>query len=233
MTLEELYAEVRVKLGNPSTSELSTVAVSYAVEDALAELSRLQPYYTYEDIVITKGVDTYDVSSDIIDIKGFWYTFSRYFPDFDYKDQFVLAGEGLPYNEYAGLKVFHSPSLMNIIEEKWERTSSRSMHTWEYNPDSRELLMIPTPKQEGKGIYKGLMKRDLNNIPEKFISPFKDLVRAYTMETWITSMIMIKSIPVGVGKVDFETRGLERAKNELKKEAIRKLSSGGSAVVIG
>ena len=233
MTSEELSAEIRVKLGNPSVQELSNEVISYAIDSALKELGRLQPYYTYEEVDIIKGVSTYDVGSDIFDIKGFWFNFTKNYVDFDYRDIFALSGEGMPFNEYADLKVFHTPSLMNILEEKWERLHARNQHSWEFNPDTRELLIIPEPKQNGKGVYKGKLHRSIESVPDKFKPPFKDLAMAYSMDTWLFSLSMIKSIPVGVGKVDYETRGMERAKDKLREDAIRKLSSGGSAVVVG
>lgn len=233
MTSEELSAEIRVKLGNPSVQELSNEVISYAIDSALKELGRLQPYYTYEEVDVIKGVSTYDVGSDIVDVKGFWFNFTRDYVDFDYRDIFALSGEGMPFNEYADLKVFHTPSLMNILEEKWERVHARNQHSWEFNPDTRELLIIPEPKQNGKGVYKGKMHRFIESVPDKFEAPFKDLAMAFSMDTWLFSLSMIKSIPVGVGKVDYETRGMERTKDKMKEEALRKLSGGGSAVVIG
>ena len=233
MDLVLLQSEIRAKLGNPSTSELSDTVIAYAVDDALDELGRLQPYYTYEDFDILKNIDTYSVGSDVIDVKGFWFTYSKNYIDFDYRERFILSGQGSPFNEYADLKVFHSPSLMNVLEEKWERLESRNLHTWEFNSDLQELLIIPPPKDNGKGVYKGLLKRDLDNIPEKYMTPFKELAQACTMDSWIFSMSMIKSIPIGVGKVDYETKGMEKARDTLRERAIRKLSSGGSAVVIG
>ena len=233
MTSEELAAEIRIKLGNPSVQELSNEVIYYAIDSALKELGRLQPYYTYEEVDIVKGVSTYTVGSDVIDVKGFWFSLNKNYADFDYKDAFNFSGEGIPFNEYADLKVFHTPSLMNVLEEKWERVNARNQNSWEYNPDTKEILLIPTPKKDGKGVYKGLLQRSVEGIPEKFLDPFKDLVLAGSMDTWLFSMSMIKSIPVGVGKVDYETRGMERSKDRLREEALRKLRSGGSAVVIG
>ncbi len=233
MYLASLIAEIRSKLGEPTISELSDSSIEVAINSALDELSFLQPYYTYESIDIVRDVDTYSVGSDIIDVKGFWYSLMSDYFDVKYRNEFTVLGPGTPFNEYSGLKVFHSPSLMNVIEEKWEAVERRKMHKWEFNADTKELLMIPCPKKEGKGVYKGLIKRDLSTVPEKFAGPFKDLAAATSMFSWSTNISRIKSMPVGVGKIDYDTSGIIRSMNALRENALKRLKSGGSVVVIG
>ncbi len=226
-----LINEIRVRLGSPSTSELTDAAIGFSIDSALSELCRLQPYYKYYNIDIVKDTAEYSVDPAVINVRGFWFT-PRYkdtltIEDWNFGEFTTLS------NEYTGLKVFHSPSLMNIIEEKWERMRSRHNYTWEFNPDELKLLVLPTPKESGKGAYKGIIQRTLSTINVMYEEPFKDLARALTMETWVFKLGKIKSIPVGVGKIDYETKDLTRAMRDLKADAIRRLSVGGSAVVIG
>jgi hypothetical protein len=223
-------------MGNPSDSVISDDSIRLSINSALGELSRLQPYYVYHELSLTKGNSTYDVEEDIIDVKGFWFSPMHIKPV--HQEWISLTGaEGVPdnegYHEYAGLKVFHSPSLMNILEEKWDRLKSRQLMSWEFNPDTKKLLVIPAPIESGIAVYKGVIQRDITMINIKYEDAFKELVRALSMETWIFKISTIKSIPVGVGKVDYDTDNLTRICRTLKQEALKKLSGGGSGVVVG
>ena len=82
-------------------------------------------------------------------------------------------------------------------------------------------------------MYKGAMQRDLDTVNVRYIEPFKDLVKALSMETWALRLSMFKSIPVGVGKIDYEPKYMMDSVKGLKKDAIRRLTNGGSGVVIG
>lgn len=236
MEYATLIAEVRTRMSNPSESMLPNDTIRYAIDSALGELSRLQPYYVYHDLDMVKDVEEYDIDPDIISIRNFWYTPHRHTPI--HREWMNLTGSaGVPvdsdHNEYAGLKVFHSPSLLSILDEKWDRIRARQLMSWEFNPDTNKLLVIPTPKEAGKSVYKGVIMRDIDTIGRKHEAAFKDLVVAMSMESWIFKVSSIKSIPVGVGKVDYDTDNLRRISTGMKQEALKKLMSGGSGVVIG
>lgn len=226
-----LAAEIRAKLGSPSLDELSNDSLIYAIRDALSELSRLQPYYVYNNIDLQKGVQTYSVDDDIVDVVNFWFT-----PKAQYSTlmkECIALGAGIPVSNYQGMSVFHNPSLINIIEEKWERVRNRDVSDWEFNPDTRELFIIPAPTTSGKGIYKGTLKRTLETVPEKYEGAFKDLVKAMSMESWIVNKSQITSIPIGVGSVRYSTESMEKSAASIKEKALEKLRGGGSVVVIG
>ncbi len=227
-----LITEIRARVGSPSVTELSDAAIGYAIDSAVSQVSMLQPYYTYVNIDLLKGVSNYTLASTIIDVRGFWCVpTTKYTSGMEGFDLIVGASE--QQHEYTGIKVFHSPSLVNILEEKWERIRSRRLHDWEFNASTKVLTVIPTPSKASKAICKGVIARTLSTIDPKFEAPFKDLITALSMETWSMKMSMIKSIPVGVGKIDYDTENAMKNTIALKKEAIRKLNSGGSAVVIG
>lgn len=236
MEYATLITEIRARLGNPSESVLSNDSIHYSIESALSELSRLQPYYVYEELNMVKGVSNYELGASIIDVRSFWFTPN--YVNSVHREWMALTGaEGIPaidgYSEYVGLKVFHSPSLMNILEEKWDRLRSRQLLSWEFNPDTNILMVIPAPKESGKSIYKGTLKRDISTVSAKYEGAFKDLARALSMEAWCLKLALIKSIPVGVGKVDYDTDSLRKASSGLREEALRKLIGGGSGVAIG
>ena len=236
MEYATLISEVRTRMANPPASSMPDDVIRYAIDTALGELSRLQPYYVYHDLDIVKDVHEYDVEPNIVSVRNFWYTPQRHLPV--HKEWMNLTGsKGVPadteYNEYVGIKVFHSPSLLSILDEKWDRMRSRQLLSWEFNPDTKKLLVIPTPKESGKSVYKGVIMRDIHSVGERHVSAFKDLVVALSMESWIFKVSAIKSIPVGVGKVDYDTDNLRRISTGMKQEALRKLMSGGSGVVVG
>lgn len=238
MNRNTLVSEIKARLGNPPETALSTDTINFSIDAALDELSRLQPFYIYHTINLTQGNSVYAVEDDIIDVRGVWFTSQRMYRMGMTMEDFNLLGDtAMPaahqHGEYAGLKVFHSPSLMNVIEEKWERLRARQVQAWEFNPDTGELMVLPTPKRNGIAIYKGVIKRDLSTVGSKYISPFKDLARAISMESWGYKTSGIKSIPIGVGKVDYEVGSLIKTASKLKEEALRKLMGGGSGAVIG
>lgn len=236
MNKSALIAEMRIRLGSPSDSEVTDSAIGYAIDSALSELSKLQPYYVYGEITLSKNMSNYDIDNDVIDIKRFWNSLESKHP-INLQDIYITGHEAVNYSphghEYTGIKTFHSPSLINIIEEKWERLRSRKLFSWEFNPDTNQLMVLPTPHANGIGVYKGTLMRDLSTVGTKYAEPFKDLVKVYSMETWLFKTSMLKSIPVGVGKVDYETKNSVDMLRRLKADALSKLKSGGSAVVIG
>ncbi len=231
-----LTEEMRIRLGSPSDTEITDDAIGYAIDSALSELSRLQPLYMYDEVNIIRNVSEYDLGETIVDVKGFWTSLESKYP-INTRDIDITGHDAVlysPFNsEYEGIRTFHNPSLINIIEEKWERLRSRRLFSWEYNADTNTLLVLPTPTKSGVGIYKGVLQRDLSTVQTKYKEPFKDLVKVYSMETWIFKTSMIKSIPVGVGKIDYETKNSVDMLRRLKADALNRLKSGGSAVVIG
>jgi hypothetical protein len=226
-----LINEIRLRLGSPSTSEISESTISVAIDSALGELSRLQPYYRYVELSITSGTSVYPVEDDIMNVRGFWYTPNRPFDTDMQKSMDYVETDKSSFN--IGLNTFHSPSLINVLEEKWEHMNRRNVVDWEFNPDSKELMVFPVPTTSGKAVYKGIMKRTLNTVSELYEDAFKDLCRALSMEIYMVKQSSIISIPVGVGDIKYDTRGIVRVSRDLKADAIRKLTGGGSAVVIG
>lgn len=226
-----LINEIRLRMGSPSTTEIGNDIIVASINSALDELTRLQPYYKYVELDIVVGTSVYSVANDVINVRGFWYTPNKAF-DTDMKESmsYVDGDEG---SLNIGLNTFHSPSLINVIEEKWERMNSRNVIDWEFNPDTKKLLISPEPTQSGKAVYKGIMKRTLATVSELYEGAFKDLCRAMAMEIYMVRHSSIISVPVGVGDIKYDTRAIMRVSTNLKSEALRKLAGGGSAVVIG
>jgi len=229
----ELIREVRERMGNPSTDVLPDTSLQTAVNTALAEVSRLMPIYVYKQLDLQIDVAEYTVDEEIVDVIDFWMAYPQSSAEFalDLLDE-VGHVVGF-YPEYVGMKVFHSPSLMNILEQKWEQWHYRYGYGWEWNPDSRKILVMPPPRFAGKAVYKGTMTRTLDTIPSKYMQAFKDLIRAEAMDTLASAYGGVTSVPIGIGNVSFDATKLAEKAEKLKTEALRKLGGAGGAVVIG
>ena len=233
MTLDELIMETRIRLRNPSDTELPYDSIRFAIEDALGELSEVQPLYTYVAIDLTKNEELYDVDDGIINVASFWFTPEMTSTMFTSVSD--VFGEDVPMPGYFmqdNKHIFHSPSMMNVFEEKLERMRVRREYSWEFNADTGKLLIMPPPSKNGKGVYKGVLKRTLDDIPEKFIGPFKQLVKAEAMLAFAEGQAQIESMPVGVGIVSYNVSGYRGEANRLKEQALSKLRDPGSVVVI-
>lgn len=226
-TVSALKAEVRKRLGNPSEEALPSANIEIAIDMALEEVSRVMPVHAYKEIELQTGVQEYDIDKDVVDVIEFWMSYGQ-------------SSSELSLPEYSGMRVFHSPSLMHILEHKWEQWNYRYGHDWEFNPDSHKLMVIPAPQYSGKAVYKGSMNRTLTTIPAKYMRPFKDLILAEVLNIATMTRTVgggdIVSAPIGIGTVTFSsetTAALTKQSEKLRADAIRKFGVGGGAVVIG
>jgi len=219
--IDDLVKEVRNRLGSPSESIISDGSLETAVNLAVEELSRVKPIYGYKQIVLRVGVPEYDVDEDVVNVVGFWIGHSSLSSDF-----------GL---EYPGMQVFHSPSLAHILEHKLEQWHYRYGYGWEWNPDTRKLLVMPTPNRVVKAVYKGTINRKLEDIPEQYMRAFKDLVYAESLEVMVNIRggSGVSSVPIGIGNVTFDTSKIEEKAKQIRADAVRKLGGAGGAVVVG
>lgn len=224
----QLVSWARDKISSFGSS--SDTLIENAMYDALDELSRVKPIVGYRVLNIYPKNRAYVLDDDVINVQACWLGFSSSYsfgPDFES----VLLGGGV--YEYADMSTFHNPSLMLLLEQKWDQLKSRYGSTWEYDPDANSLVITPEPKTRGKAVYKYAAKRSLGDIPEKYMSAFKDLMLAESMEAMNLEMGNITSIPVGIGSVSFDAASLEDRAKERRISAYRKLGIGGGGIVIG
>ena len=205
----DLMREARERLGNPSETALPNASLQTAVNMALEEVSRLMPVYVYKQVDLQVGVEEYGVEEEVVNVTDFWMSFPQSSAEFALDLEGTLGVLGLD-PEYAGMRVFHSPSLMHILEHKWEQWHYRYGYGWEWNPDSRKILVMPAPRMTGKAVYKGTMNRTLEMIPAKFMKAFKDLIYAEAMDVMSNSYGGggITSVPIGIGNVSYDTTKL-------------------------
>lgn len=232
--IEDLMREARERLGNPSETALPNASLQTAVNMALEEVSRLMPVYVYKQVALQVGVEEYGVEEEVVNVTDFWMSFPQSSAEFALDLEGTLGVLGLD-PEYAGMRVFHSPSLMHILEHKWEQWHYRYGYGWEWNPDSRKILVMPAPRMTGKAVYKGTMNRTLETIPAKFMKAFKDLIYAEAMD--VMSNVVggggITSVPIGIGNVSYDTSKMAAKSERVRQSALRKIGGAGGAVVIG
>lgn len=230
----DLMREARERLGNPSETALPIASLQTAVNMALEEVSRLMPVYVYKQVALQVGVEEYGVEEEVVNVTDFWMSFPQSSAEFALDLEGTLGVLGLD-PEYAGMRVFHSPSLMHILEHKWEQWHYRYGYGWEWNPDSRKILVMPAPRMTGKAVYKGTMNRTLETIPAKFMKAFKDLIYAEALD--VMSNIVggggITSVPIGIGNVSYDTSKMAAKSERVRQSALRKIGGAGGAVVIG
>ena len=232
--IEDLMRETRERLGNPSETALPNASLQTAVNMALEEVSRLMPVYVYKQVALQVGVEEYGVEEEVVNVTDFWMSFPQSSAEFALDLEGTLGALGLD-PEYAGMRVFHSPSLMHILEHKWEQWHYRYGYGWEWNPDSRKILVMPAPRMTGKAVYKGTMNRTLETIPAKFMKAFKDLIYAEALD--VMSNVVggggITSVPIGIGNVSYDTSKMAAKSERVRQSALRKIGGAGGAVVIG
>lgn len=227
--------DVRDRLGNPSETALPDASLTIAVNMALEEVSRVAPIYVYKQLDMKAGIEEYEVDDDsIVNVTDFWMSFPQSSAEFALDLEGTLGVLGLD-PEYAGMRVFHSPSLMHILEHKWEQWHYRYGYGWEWNPDSRKILVMPAPRMTGKAVYKGTINRTLETIPAKFMKAFKDLIYAEALD--VMSNVVggggITSVPIGIGNVSYDTSKMVAKSERVRQSALRKIGGAGGAVVIG
>lgn len=234
---KDFIADIRKRMGGVNDSVISDECIETAIDSALEEMTRIVPACVYKSLILVRGKEEYDVDEDVVTILDLWLTFHSY-------NAFALnldaQGYGVIDPEYADISVFHSPSLMNIIEQKWEQWNYRHGHEWEWNMDSRKIRLIPAPRSNGKAVYKASKVRTLDNVPVELLKPFKDLVIAESMSSKANEFTFlggVTSMPIGIGNVTFSSQGLSDKAGKMREEALRKLySAGGGAgtvVVVG
>lgn len=241
-----LLPEVRQRLGSPTQETFSDDLLQTAVDLALEDVSRVAPLFLYEKIGLRTNVEEYEVKPEVVDVLDLWMPSPQSSLKFAPGIDEALGASGF-HPEYAGLNLFHSPSLMHILEHKWEQWKYRHGYGWEWNPDSRKIMIIPAPQSSGTAVYKGTRARTLDTIPEKYARAFKDLVYAEALEIFANALLtkssnrggQVTSVPIGIGSVSysdhsvqFSARQMERA-DKIREKALRKFGSAGGAVVIG
>ena len=234
--LAELIAETRIRIGSPSETDVSDELLELAVNLALEEVSRIMPVYTYEQLDLQSGVEEYDVADGIVNVTDFWMSYPQASAGFAL-DVNSVFGEMSAHEEYAGMKVFHSPSLMHILEHKWEQWYYRYGYGWEFNPDSGKILVMPAPRRAKKAVYKGTLNRTLDMISAKYWKAFKDLVVVEALELMLSPGMrggaLITSVPIGIGNVSFDVKRADDKLEKMREATMKKFGRAGSWVVIG
>lgn len=224
---DKLLAKIKNLLGSAANA-LNDDLIGYAIDDAVTELGRIKPKIEYVVIQTVTGVSRYALPTDVSNV------LEVVFPELDGDGDY-----GFPSNATLGdgdISTFHSHSLAVITAQKWEQFMSRYGNDWEFDMDTNELLVIPTPKVNGKIAAKLSMKRDIENVPESLLWAVQDLALAESFSMASNSLGSgISSIPIGIGTVTFDTRNLSNQANVLRTNVLKKLgrSTGGGEVVIG
>lgn len=220
--MTEIREEIRKRLGGPSTDAVSDESIETAIVSALEELSRILPVIVYEQINVQAGVSEYAIDEDIVDVIDLYAS-----------ESYAM----LPFFDNLGLNTFHSPSLLNIVEQKLEQWRYRYGRDWEWNMDTGKIMIIPEPIRSGIAICKCAKARTIDQIPAKILKPFKDLCYGETFETLanIYGSSGVTSVPIGIGNVTYDTSGLQSQSASIKAKALSKLSAYGGAgsVVVG
>ena len=224
-TRYDLRQSLRRRMGS---DEVSEEFLDEAISLALEEINRLVPKTEYRTLAITAGVETYSITdATVIRVTDLWLALSA-----THVSE-MQAAYGASEEEYAGMRLFHSPSLAHILEHKWEQWNYRYEYDWEFDADARTLLIIPAPRYTGMATYRAALARDVAEVPERYIPALRDLAYAETLEILGNSSGMIQSLPVGIGNVVFNTDQLLSRAEEIRGRARRKLGRGGSSVIIG
>lgn len=227
---EELLQWVKLKMGNPTDPNMR-VLIENAIYDALDDLSRLRPITGYRTLNLKPQVSTYLLDDDVIDVQDCWLGLS---PNYSFGHDLEAHMFGIAGGyEYVDINTFHNPSLILMLEQKWESLRDRYSTAWEYDPDTNSIRVIPAPSQVGKAVYKYAAKRTLADLPQKYMAGFKSLVFAECLEATEIERNRISSIPVGIGSVTFNTAPLDKKIEQLRQDAYRKLGIGGGGFVIG
>ena len=230
VTKDRLIRWVTGKLGNQYSAD-ATFLIENAIYDALDDLSRLRPITGYRTLNLTPQVSTYLLDDDVIDVQDCWLGLS---PNYSFGHDLEAQMFGITGRyEYVDINTFHSPSLILMLEQKWESLRDRYSTDWEYDPDTNSIRVIPEPSQVGKAVYKYAAKRTLADLPQKYMAGFKSLVFAECLEATDIERSRISSIPVGIGSVTFNTASSDKKIEQIRQDAYRKLGIGGGGFVIG
>lgn len=227
--MDGLLNSLRLRLGNPKTSEISDEALRGLVESAERELVRLKPAYAYYDIALVPGKSLYTVEEDVVRIANCW---------FSTVNVATMVGQtGAVENYSPGTMdldtVWHNPSLMTLVEQKFEHWLYRTETGWEYDHNTKQLRLIPTPKAKGFCVYKAVVPYKYELMDEQTRGYLADLCYVNGLELLAVTRSRVSSLPVGGGSVSFDTRSLLEFAKAVKKEVRKSIGSSGSSVIVG
>jgi len=228
---ENIRYSVMTRLGNPD--ELSSAMVDEAVESALHIISRISPIEVLGEINFQKDQATYEVEDGVIDVSELIMPQTSS-PHLSLDLVNIESGQIEYHPSLVGIDTFSNPSLITVVERQWKEFNRRREFEFEFNPDTGEIRIIPAPGYNGTALYCGDKKRDLEDIPESMERPFKQLVMAESLEMMAYSLSggAIKSVPVGIGNVQYETGDVIENAGKLRERAKKNLGVNGGGTVI-
>lgn len=229
-TKKDWVDAIRERLGIPSDVELPSELVSASLDDAIRTLNRWCPSYQYFDLDLVKGVAEYDLDENVISLIDVWIAPTAHSSLLEDDVMNLLGGT---HDVHGALNKFDSPSLMLIIEQKWEQWRSRHEYEWEYMVDRNKLRIRPASKYSGKAAYRARVKRDIESIPEKWKDGFMDLVMAKALDMLALKRGTFDAVPMGVGDVSYNVSLLREMAKERLDDAKSKLTRAGTTVIIG
>lgn len=227
MEQSALIDRMKMLLGSPSDDEMGVSIYEFAIEDALAQLDRVKPKFDYRQLPLVSGQQAYTLEDDVHSVAGCWITFDHG-TGINFSSEFSFINDSLVPSTY-----WHNPSLITLLEQKFESWDRVTNHSYEYNPDGNTLFILPSPESTGLAIYRASIKRELSNIPYKYAEGFRDLCLANAMETLSAIRSRTGSIPVCNGSISFDTSTLPQMAKDKRTDAFSKLGIGGGDIVIG
>jgi hypothetical protein len=224
MTVLDMVAKLTAMLGSTGVS-IPSASLQSAIDSALDDLARLKPKVQYVPVTLIAGISEYDVPADTYNV------LDVVFPDLGTVDPDVFGPVSL-----ADAVDFHRHSLLVILAQKWEQFDNSFGYNWEYNIDTKKVLVMPTPHVNSLMVLRIAQKRTIEELPDSLLIVVEKLALAEALRSLaVTVGGGITSVPIGIGNVSFSSERLTQQADALRAEALKRLGTndGGGAVLIG
>lgn len=220
MTEQEVLAEVRTRLGNPSENDLPDTAIESALKSALAEFSRHRPREEVRIIDIVPGQAEYELPDNLVGVR-------------DVAIGLVGQSSRLPWDPYPDIEEFLNPSLLYMLKQQLGHF--RLMYGYDWEVSENILRILPAPKSSGKLAYLGLFPRTLQQIPKRDFETFMLGVQGYTKRIWADRWNRkVQSVPTAQGRIEFNSGARFKEEGEQDLDRFRReLGVRASVSIVG
>lgn len=135
ISLTTLQSKLRLRIGQPSETELTAAQIADAVRDGIQEYSRYKPRVVKESLTAVSGQQTYSLDEKVLHVLG-----CSWGPSLVSDNSCDIFCEGLIING-AGSSPDPLDQWLTEIEDEWRRNQSNT--GWEFQ--DRTLFLYPAP----------------------------------------------------------------------------------------
>jgi len=221
MNKEDLIQKLRGKIGSPSESEIDSNTLGSAIDSAVWEYSKYKPKKVYASFDTEKDVAEVSllekIGSSVIEVFDCCWD-----PIGSYSDTDLYALPEYGEVSLSGINVFHNPSIVVQIQQKFEAFKQHFGGDWDFFDGTLRLIPAPTVSGKKVGVI-AACEKPLSEIPARDEDVLLLWAEGEAEGILASKRTRISSVSMEGASINYDADGARKVAEDKKKEFRKKL----------